>query len=83
MPRDHERRSKLNQESLLQRIAHAVMVGINGELCHLLRPLGGCVARYRGGKQRNDKKEGSGAPEGSHLCLSASDLLETVYARAG
>jgi hypothetical protein len=51
MPPDHERGSKLNQESLLQRIAHAVLVGINGELCLLLRLLGSCIAQYRGGKQ--------------------------------
>jgi hypothetical protein len=47
MPPDHERRNKLNQESLLQRIAHTVVIGIGGGL--LLRLLGGRIAQYRGG----------------------------------
>ena len=57
MPPDHERRSKLNQESLLQRIAHSVVVGINGGL--LLKVLGSRTAQYCGDKQRDHEKKGS------------------------
>jgi hypothetical protein len=81
VPADHERGGELNQESLLEGIAHAVVVGIAGELRILLRLLRSRVAQYLGRKKCDEKKRESGAPVGSDLRLLATYLPKTVYPR--
>jgi hypothetical protein len=78
VPSDHEPGSELKQKSLFERIAHAVLVGIEAGL--LLRLLRGHQSR---GKQCEDKKEGSGTSDGSHMRRSASDPSRIVYAPRG
>lgn len=83
MPADHERGGELNQKSLLECIAHTVVVGIDGELRILPWLLRSSVAQYRGRNKCHEKKLESGAPVGSDLRLLATYLPKTVYPRRG